>query len=591
MSTQQGSQPTNLKALEGELGVVKSDLLAKKASTSDDGDASDSKHNYFIEQEVKAAGLAFEAIHKESEAINDLKSRLEETKAALSNDVMNSHRNLAETLENARGGKTTHTEHDVFLLRKKVEGAELQLELAHQKVQQISFFEVELQEATDELFSVLNMQEERCIQRIIQAKAAEDEQPSDPHGKSLYKSILSSYSSVNRILSESIVQLGQERDKLKRELVIIKSNEEVHSKSSQLVYKLENEIRQLKSELGRAHGAGNNEFSIRAKTAREPGDLDMDEDEDSYGFEDEGPDLVSEALMASAVTTAPPPHIIVEVGQGDFEFDDDSKDDARFRSPDTKKCVDDMQPPDLEDVAILSPEYEQMMIDQMKHEEELEEYAVHVLTLKENISVLQNENSSLQAKVAAIPEEGEMAMNIKKLEEKAEKWEKLYDECAGERESQISSLKGELEASKAYVVTLQRSEREIATSSMKEVERLKTKVQTYKENLKAIQRESPTPSRDGDKEETEMLQKEVEMLRLSMEKVSTQAGKEMLQMQRIIAALETDKQKKEETIESLRHLLKEEKLERERQLEREKHASGKRLSDFPTIPTIYSYGS
>lgn len=409
----------SLIALDQELEAVKSELdkkvfECKRAQIVEK--FSVPQNDLDLKKAVKDAEAAFEVVRKETKMIKALKRRLDEAKTALRQDVAGSNQTLADAVARVKSealeADSKETEFNIRMLQKKVEGSELHLEMGLKKIRKFEVFEKDLENATGDLLSILAMHQEKCIEHIVNSPA-----PEEPLQE---KSLPSKHSSEMHIWTEAMRQVMQERDRLKADLESLVTSADVGSQTFHMVHKLENEVFQLKSELAAMErGEANNEFSIMVKSnSKDSGDLDEetsmmqdeDEDEDSYGFED----------MAAPIGT-----MQVLSTRADRDLDD--------------ICTAELHA--LNDIKLVQPDYEELIADQMKHEEELEEYAVEVLTLKETIVELQDENRELRYQLE-VPEESNE--EIEQLEAEVCMWKAKYDEAADSAD-QVENLQRQLE--------------------------------------------------------------------------------------------------------------------------------------------------
>ena len=138
------------------------------------------------------------------------------------------------------------------------------------------------------------------------------------------------------------------------------------------------------------------------------------DEEDSYGFED----------MSPSPVPMPKPVVELEDKLAELELHD------------------------MGDIKLVQPDYEQLVMDQMRHEEELEEYAVKILGLKETIAELEDENRELKGQIAFAEGDDASASEIQQLESEVAMWRLKYEESAA-GSAQVHRLRVELERTKA----------------------------------------------------------------------------------------------------------------------------------------------
>eukprot|EP00980_Cylindrotheca_fusiformis_P029948 scaffold24080_cov142-Cylindrotheca_fusiformis.AAC.3 len=525
----------SLIALDQDLAAIKSDVdkkvfECKRAQIV--GKFGADQDSLDLKKAIEDAGAVFDIVRKEATTVRALKRRLNEAKDALHKGVVDSHRVLADAVskvkaESSSGRDEKEKEFNIRMLRKKVEGAELHLQMGLKKMRKFEVFEKDLENATSDLLSVLATHQEKSIKHIVSSPA--------PEGPLQMTSLPSKRSTETHIVAEAIRQLMQERDSLRAELKSLPTTTEnaENQNNIEMTRKLESEIYELKSELAalqQHQDEKKDEFSVLIRSnstdTAELGNLETEiqhdendedsEDEDSYGFDD----MVTPSGTMQALST-----------RVDREMDD--------------ICNAELN--ELNDIKLVQPDYEELIADQMRHEEELEEYAVQVLTLKETVAELQDDNRELREQLEAPRESSLSNEELEQLEAEVCVWKAKYEEASksaeqaeelqeklqktrakGERKirvlqddletlqtegsarikslmekfkafqaqgrAQVQSLQSQLKESQAEVAYLLKDQQDIAMSSSNEVDRLKVKLGQYRGQVKAYQRgETPSP--------------------------------------------------------------------------------------------------
>ena len=448
---------TSLASVDRQLRLVKNDLARKvRVCARELQVQQSSSHVYVLEETVAEAASVFELVREETETIRDLKAKLDGAKVTLGEEVSLFREILEAAQDKVVYGSSyinkSDNEKDILMLEAKTEGAQKQISEAFKSIQELGRLEKELETALRELLPVLKKHQEKQICRIIRSKHAEEDMSDDKNIISdIFDMLPTKEASEIYVLKESIKQLSQERDTLKAELASHGSAE------SERVNALENQVSKLQAEIEvfeLLQLKGETQLSIAVEQENEVL-LEGDEDEDSYGFEDDDD-------VAAGITT--------------------------FESP---KDI------DRSSIQDSLPVPKSFLMDQRKHEEELEEYAVQVLSLKEAISDLQEENRYLRAKVSS-------SFNGSKLSEE-----------------------------------------------VTEIEKYKAEIALLKENA---------AKKSGD-DKSFGLQKEVNRLKLKIDQDRIQVRKDKLEMKNTITALESEAEKKAQLIESLTVQLRDTKKE------------------------------
>lgn len=449
---------TSLASVDRQLRLVKNDLARKvRVCARELQVQQSSSHVYVLEQTVAEAASVFELVREETETIRGLKAKLDEAKVTLGEEVSLFREILEAAQDKVVYGSSyinkSDNEKDILMLEAKTEGAQKQISEAFKSIQELGRLEKELETALRELLPVLKKHQEKQICRIIRSKHAEEDISDDKNVISdIFDMLPTKEASEIYVLKESIKQLSQERDTLKAELASHGSAE------SERVNALENQVSKLQAEIEvfeLLQLKGETQLSIPVEQENEVL-LEGGGDEDSYGFNDDDDDI------AADITT--------------------------FESP---------KDMDRSSIQESLPIPKSFLMDQRRHEEELEEYAVQVLSLKETISDLQEENRYLREKVSS-------SFNGSKLSEE-----------------------------------------------VTEIEKYKAEIARLKENA---------AQKSGD-EKSFGLQKEVNRLKLKIDQDRIQVRKDKLEMKNTITALESEAEKKAQLIESLTVQLRDAKKE------------------------------
>ncbi|CAJ1941063.1 unnamed protein product [Cylindrotheca closterium] len=477
---------TSLVSLGHELRTVKDELdervyqckreqIEKKFSKLNENDL-------VMEDAIKDAASTFEVVRNETKSIRNLKQQLNEAKMAMGNEVTKSHDQLKTALSKVKTSDSCSPsvhKFNAIMLEKKIEGAEMQLEMGLKKLRKIEVYEKELDTATADLLSVLSIYQQRCVDRILKSPTPppQDAEPSLP----------TKQSAQVHVVVEAIRRLREENETLKADLesmAIDLNDSSSNQESSLIVQELENEVSQLKLQLFEMQ---QNQETERAKmdTAKKSTPEENNEDDTAETeSETERPETESESEWDKPETELEPekanPESEMENIEEKVEFKiEDSARTAMNQAADEKSVAlkdeedsygfEDMAPSpvpmpkpvvdmedklaelelhDMGDIKLLQPDYEQLVMDQMRHEEELEEYAVQILGLKESIAELEDENRELKGQLAFAEGEDASADEIQQLESEVAMWRLKYEESAS-GSSQVHRLRVELERSKA----------------------------------------------------------------------------------------------------------------------------------------------
>lgn len=485
---------TSLISLDHELKAVKGKLddkvyqCKREQLEKDFSELSEDELN--MENAIKDAALTFEVVRNETKSIRTLKSQLDEVKEGLGKEVAKTHGQLKEALYKMKISKSCSPsvhKFNAIMLEKKVEGSEMQLEMGLKKLRKIEVFEKELDTATADLLSVLSTYQKRCVDRIIRS-------PTTPKEGSVVR-IPTKQSAQVDVIVESIRYLREENEKLKADLESMVTSGTPRNQDSAKVQELENEVTQLKLQVF----ALQNEAMEREKRISLPiikEELSSHQDTATSGDESSSFEIASVSTITASHSADPAgkraDELVVDpvddqpevkeqiVDQVDKKEEVISRgiipaakesDEESVESADEEDSYgfEDMSPSpvpmpkpvveledklaelelhDMGDIKLVQPDYEQLVMDQMRHEEELEEYAVQILGLKETIAELEEENRELKGQLAFAEGDDASASEIQQLESEVAMWRLKYEESAA-GSAQVHRLRVELERTKA----------------------------------------------------------------------------------------------------------------------------------------------
>lgn len=487
------------KSLEGLSGVerqlknVQSELARKVLVCARELQVQDVSSNvHVLEKTVAEASSVFELVQEEAESIRNVKAKLDKAKAALGGEVSVYRQILAVTLDKVKGNVRydgSEDETDILILQAKVEGAQSQLHRAFQSIQELDRLEKELEVALLELLPVLTMHQQKLIRRITRSKLESQDLQEfgvSTDGKSvseLFDALPATKESAEiQVLRESIMQICHERDTLKEELSTRGPS------NSEMISELEKQVSLLKSELERVQREGE-EKRIPVTVQQQKKKVVTSDDEDSYGFDD-----------------------------------DDTVDSYEYVMPEDNARLVELYDTELEAELDDMPVSQPILRDHLRHEEELEEYAVQVLSLKETIAELQEENKQLQAKIASSSEVSEHSHEMSQA-------------IISDLESEVDKL-----------------------SSSQGAEILREEVERYQEEIALLKKNAQITEKKHE-EHTLMLQKRINRLKVTTEQDKMKSRNLVQEMQEIVARLESEEGKKQEMIESLTRQLRDSKKE------------------------------
>jgi len=447
----------SLITLEHELGAVKSDLDEKvyqvKRKQIEKKFSQFSKNDLVMEDAIKDAESTFEVVRKDTKAIRSLKRRLNEVKTAMGKEVTKSHGHLKSALYKMQATNSCSPSVQKFnelMLEKKLEGAEMQLEMGLKKLRKIEVFEKDLDTATSDLLSVLNVYQQRCIDRILQSPTPASSGAQDQPAQQL--SLPTKKSSQIHVVVEAIRHLRQENEKLKADLESMGSSQGSNNEQSLMVQDLENEICQLKLQLFELQNR-----ALEGEKMIPKGGVPVDDQKSANDNNTADTEKVEDDDFENGVRKPVKQVVAVEESSVDAADEEDSygfEDTAPSPIPMPKTVhmemdqICNLELHDMNDIKLVQPHYDHLVLDQMRHEEELEEYAVNILGLKETISELEDENRDLKGQIAFAEGEDAAAEEIQQLESEVSMWRLKYEESAA-GSAQVHRLRVELERSKA----------------------------------------------------------------------------------------------------------------------------------------------
>mmetsp|Transcript_29478 Transcript_29478/g.70862 ORF Transcript_29478/g.70862 Transcript_29478/m.70862 type:complete len:691 (-) Transcript_29478:478-2550(-) len=461
----------SLVSLGHELRVVKDELDEKvyqcKREQIDKNFSDFNEGDLVLEDAIKDAASTFEVVRNETKSIRSLKHQLHEVKMAMGNEVTKSHDQLKTALSKMKMTDSCSPSVHKFngiMLEKKIEGAEMQLEMGLKKLRKIEVYEKELDTATADLLSVLSTYQQRCVDRIVKSPA-----PPALSNQDAEASLPTKQSAQVHVIIESIRRLREENEMLKADLEsIANSSASDNNQESLMVQELENEVSQLKLRLFEMQNQEMEREKIVAKDSPEEVNEDdtaetesEKQDEEEAGIEiqtesekeEEEPEVeieIQKSFMIDINQAANDASVDPMDEEDSYGFEDMSPSPVPMPKPvvDMEDQLAELELHDMGDIKLVQPDYEQLVMDQMRHEEELEEYAVKLLGLKETISELEDENRELKGQIAFAEGEDASAEEIQQLESEVAMWRLKYEESAS-GSSQVHRLRVELERTKA----------------------------------------------------------------------------------------------------------------------------------------------